>query len=79
MSRMRHGSHFGAAVRLFPDFPVVLGIPTLTTEDNTMTKFLTRLAFGLWIVGAPLMLVGCGDEGEAGQHQAGRHQAGRPG
>ena len=27
-----------------------------------MTKFLTRLAFGLWIVGAPMMLVGCGGE-----------------
>ncbi len=27
-----------------------------------MTKVLTRLAFGLWIVGAPLMLVGCGGE-----------------
>ena len=28
-----------------------------------MTKLMTRLVFGLWIVGAPLLLAGCGDEG----------------
>ncbi len=27
-----------------------------------MRKLLTRLVFGLWIVGAPMMLIGCGEE-----------------
>lgn len=27
-----------------------------------MSKIMTRLVFGLWIVGAPMLLVGCGEE-----------------
>jgi hypothetical protein len=31
-------------------------------EEITMMKVLSRIVFGLWIVGAPMMLVGCGEE-----------------
>jgi hypothetical protein len=44
-----------------PEFQVRAEFP-MTIEDNIMTKLLTRLAFGLWIVGAPMMLVGRGGE-----------------
>jgi hypothetical protein len=31
-------------------------------EDDTMTKILSRLVFGLWLIGAPMLLVGCGED-----------------
>ncbi len=27
-----------------------------------MTKILSRLVFGLWLIGAPMLLVGCGED-----------------
>jgi hypothetical protein len=49
---------------------------TMIAEEKHMRKTLSRLAFALWIIGAPLLLVGCsGGEAPAPAPAAGTEAA----